>query len=98
MEQGEAENLTETHLACASDQDFPQEEARKAKEILKLTKYYKLGAWAMVVHHHMQRAKPFATWCLLKQTSLQLGAPVAVTCCKEQSSQQLCAWAPDSWF
>jgi len=43
-EQGEAENVTETHLACASDQDFPQEEARKAKEILKLTKYYKLGA------------------------------------------------------
>jgi len=41
--QGEAENVTETHLACASDQDFPQE-ARKAKEILKLANYYKLGA------------------------------------------------------
>ncbi len=43
-EQGEAENVTETHITCASDQDFPQEEARKAKEILKLAKYYKLGA------------------------------------------------------
>jgi hypothetical protein len=43
-EQGEAENVTETHLACASDQDFPQKEARKAKEILKLANYYKQGA------------------------------------------------------
>jgi hypothetical protein len=43
VEQGGAENVTETHLACTSDQDFPQEEARKAKEILKLAKYYKLG-------------------------------------------------------
>jgi hypothetical protein len=43
-EQGEAENVTETHIACASDQNFPQEEARKAKEILKLAKYYKVGA------------------------------------------------------
>jgi hypothetical protein len=52
----------------------------------------------MVMHHHMQRTKPFATWWLLKQTSLQLGASVAVTCCKEQSSQWLCDWTPDSWF
>ncbi len=44
MEQGEAENVTETHLTRASDQDFPQEEARKAKEIFKLAKYYKLSA------------------------------------------------------
>jgi hypothetical protein len=74
---------------------FPQEEARKAKEILKLEKYYKLGASAMVVHHHMQRAK---TLCNLVSLEANLSAAGCFSGCHLQQRAKLSTRAQDSLF